>query len=221
MLYAKQRNPEFQEDDLFFTNKSGELQLNDDYYVDNVIIDGNRDYRSLTTKAYEKVKRISSELWYDWEYYRSCGFGSRTEVIEYYLNRDDGKKYSKKDIHSWIELMNSWEDDEYHITTALYLITRKKWREISLRGYCQSEWQEGYASEELSDASVDYIELCYFNKGMEFLVYKSKEDFDNDGDCYSMYVADLDDLRDRLGEEVTVFEFTGYKKIPEYDVRII
>ena len=211
MYYAKQRNPEFQEDDLFF-NYKGELRLNDDYYVDNVIIDGNRDYRSLTTEAYEKVKRISSELWYDWEYYRSCGFGSRKEMIEYYFSREDGKKYSGREIGVWINLLNNWEEDEYHITTALYLITRKKWREISLRGYCQSEWQEGYASEELSDASVEHIELCYFNKGMEFLVYESKEDFDNDGDCYSMYVSDLQDLRDRLGDEVTVFEFTGYKK---------
>ena len=90
-----------------------------------------------------------------------------------------------------------------------------------MRGYCQSEWQEGYASEELSDASVDYIELCYFNKGMEFLVYESKEDFDNDGDCYSMYVSDIDDLRDRLGEEVTVFEFNGYIHTPKYKEAVV
>ena len=217
MYYARQVNPEYQESDLFY-NCGRELKLNDDYYVDNLIIDGNRDFLSLSTKAYDKVKKIGSDLWYDWENLSSCGFGSRTDMIEYYLSREDGKKYSGKDIHVWIELLDNWEDNEYHITTALYLITRKKWRSITLRGYCQNEWQDGYVSEELSDASVDYIEMCYFNKGMEFIVYDD-ENMEDGG--YSMYVSDPEELRDRLGDEVTVYEFTGYKKIPEYDVRVI
>ena len=224
MLYAKQKNPEFQEDDLFYCYKDKntgkyELGMNDDYYYENLILDGNRDFHGISTKAYDKVKQLDS-LWYEWENYK-CYFGSRTEFIEWYCKRDDGKRYSKREIHVWINLLNNWEDSDECIIEALQLITRKKWREISLRGYSQSEWQDGYASEELSDGSIDYIELCYFNKGMEFIIYESKEDFDNDGDCYSIYVSDIQDLRDRLGEEVTIYEWAGYIKTPRYSDPVV
>ena len=216
MLYAKQVSPEWQDNDLFVRHNR-ELSINDDYYVDNIIIDGNRDFMSLTTKAYEKLKKLTYDLWYDWQNLSSCGFGNKTEFIEYYFNREDGKKYSKKEIHQWCELIENWNDDEDQIVTGLNLITRKKWRSISLRGYCQSDWQEGYASEELSSASVRYIEMCYFNTGMEFIVYESEEDYENEENGYSIYVSDVDDLRDRLGEEVRVFIFTGYSQIANYE----
>lgn len=225
MLYAKQVNPEFQEDDLFFSYKNKktnryELGMNDDYYVDNVIIDGNRDFAGITTKAYDKIKQLN-DLWYEWECVRNksesySSFNNATEFIEWYCARDDKLHYSKKDIHVWIKLLDNWTESESDIIEGLYLITRKHWRSFTLRGYCQSEWQEGYASEDLSDASINHIEMCYFNKGMEFIVYESKEDFENDGDCYSIYVEDLNDLRDRLGEEVTVYEFDGYIKTEKY-----
>lgn len=225
MLYAKQVDPEYQEDDLFYSYKDSktgryELGMNDDYYYENLILDGNRDFHGISTKAYDKLKQLNS-LWYEWENYRSCGFGSRTEFIEWYCKRDDGKHYSKRDIHVWIELLDNWDEKDLDFEEGLFLITRKSWRKICLRGCMQSEWQEGYASEELSNASVDYIELCYFNKGMEFLVYESKEDFYNDGDCYSIYVGDVQDLRDRLGEEVTVYEWNGYIKTPKYSDPVV
>ena len=227
MLYAKQVCPEYQEDDLFYFYKDKntdryELGMNDDYYVDNLILDGNRDFCGITTNAYNKLKKLS-DLWLEWEsakersaYKSYSSFANATEFIEWYVPRDNGKKYSKKDIHAWIELIDNWNESEEDFEKGLFLITGKVWRSITIRGCSQNEWQEGFASEELSSASVNHIEMCYFNNGMEFIVYESKEDFDNEENGYSIYVEDIQDLRDRVGESIVVFEFDGYVKTATY-----
>ena len=201
MLYAKQVDPEFQEDDLFFTSKNG-LEMNDDYLYDNVIIDGNREFRGITTKAYQKIKE---DLWYEYENYHSFGFANKTDFIEFYYGRSDGKHYSKHDIHVWIEML----ENEICVITALELITRKKWREIEIRGCMQREWQTIYVTEEISDETVRYIEMCYFNTGVEFLVYE------NEDDCYSVYVEDTEELKSRY-PGIKIYEFDGYEKTIKY-----
>ena len=227
MYYAKQVSPEWQEDGLFYRYKDKrtgrtELGMNDDYYVDNIILDGNRDFIGITTNAYDKLKQLS-DLWYEWEmakekskYKSYSSFANPTEFIEYYVPREDGKKYSKKEIHAWIELLDIWADKNLDYEEGLFLITRKQWRTIDICGCCQNEWQRGYASSELSSASVDYIEMCYFNKGMEFIVYENEEDFENEENGCSYYVSDIQELRDILGDKVHILEYDGYIKTPKY-----
>lgn len=215
MLYAKQVAPEYQEDDLFWTNSKNELRMNNDIYEENVIIDGNREFREFFTPAYRKIKKISSDIWYDWEYLSSCGFANRTEFIEFYLSREDGKRYSKKDISVWIKLLDNWDEDEDLIIRALNLITRKNWRRVTMRGYMQREWQYMYVNEEITDGEVEYIETCYFNTGMEFAIYDDEE-------CVnSYYVKDTDELCEHFEYEIKKGEFEillfdGWNKTPKY-----
>lgn len=225
--FAKQIAPEFQQDDLFYNWKDNNgryhVGINDDYIAESIIIDGNRDFYSFTNKAYDKLKQLNN-LWYEWECVRNknksySSFDNPTEFIEYYVNRDDGKKYSKKDIHTWILILDNWDDNEEDFVRGLKLITRKNWRPFTIRGCMQSEWQEGYACEDLSDKDIEYVEMCYFNTGSEYIVFENKEDFDNDENGCSYYVDSYkskEALEDRLQGIVHVFEFDGYIKTPQY-----
>ena len=231
--YAKQINPEYQEDDLFYSykDKQGHYQvgINDEFYVDNLIITGNKEYHSFTTKAYDKVMRIE-ETYYEYEpltYKGSnkCYWTSLTEYIEWYCPKDNGKKYSTKEIHQWKLLLekysNHWDIEDI-MCDALALITGKTWRSFTIRGICQRDWQEGYASDEVSKEGLAYVEMCYFNTGSQYMVYESEDDFNNDGDCYSMYVDSYNSkhyMAELLGceeDEIEMYDFDGYIKTPQY-----
>lgn len=215
--YAKQIAPEYQEDDLFYRwtdeNKHSHLGMNDDYLAETVIIVGNKEFMEFTNKAYDKLAKFANDLWYDWDYLESCGFHTRSEFLEYYYGVS---VKNKRLVHQWIELFNNWSGSEDDYVTGLKLLTGHVWRSVTIRGCMQSEWQDMYVRDDVSDRDVRYVEMCYFNTGMEFVVYESKEDFDNDVDGCSCYVEDIDDLCQRFMGNIHVFEFTGYKKIPEY-----
>ena len=231
--YAKQINPEFASDDLFYTYKDKKtgryvLGMNDDYYYDNVIIYGNKDYCGITTKEFDCIMKIG-DVYYEYEpltYKGSnhCYWNNVTEFINWYFPKKEGK-YTARQIHKWKELLERYSEhwrEEDIIIDALHLMTGKTWREIKLTGYCQSDWQYGYVSDEVGEQSVRYIEMCYFNLGSEFIVYENRKDFKNNDNGYSIYVDSYDsktELADRLGcstKEISMYEWDGYKQIPQY-----
>lgn len=209
--YAKQVAPEYQRDDLFFCGKDGKLLMEDDYFDNRVIIDGNREFRGMTIPAYDKIKKLATDLWYDWDNLSSCGFGSKEEFVEYYLSEDN--------VEEWIKLLESnidWTDEDF-VVAALKLLTGKEWRHVCIRGCMQREWQYMYVNEDISDEDVRYIEMCYFNTGMEFVVYESKKDFDKEEEGCSYYVESVEDLREKLSDyNLRVFESDGYTQTAKY-----
>lgn len=234
MYICKQVDPEWAEDNLFYTykDKQGHYQLgwNDDVYEQNVIIYGNKDYHNSTIKEFDEIMNLDS-TWYEYEplTYKSsnhCYWNNVSEFVNYYFTKSNGKKYSTKEIHEWKKLFdeyqNRWRIEDI-VEKALELMTGKKWRAIKLCGYCQSDWQYGYASEEITDEDVRYIEMCYFNTGSEYLFYESEEDYENDNPSTGYYV-DSWKSKERLCEhigckpnELKVYKFTGYKKTPQYE----
>lgn len=225
-IYCKQVPPEHQEDDLFWVSK-GNLRFNDERYEENVIINGNEDYRGYCTQAYEKLKKIDSYIGYEYDLTKEphsnhCYWNSVSDLINYYFSKENGKKYSTKEIHQWKELLDNWNEKEEDIVKALKLITGKEWRKKIIRGSMQREWQEIYVSEEITDKDVDYIEMCYFNTGTEWFIYESEKDFEEDNYSYSLYVDGWNvktNLAERIGckeEELVVMEFDGWNNTPRY-----
>lgn len=217
MYFAKQVNPEFAEDDLFYRwtdeKKHSHVGINDDYIAENIIIDGNKDYLSFTNSAYDAIKRLDL---YEFDNINCYWAGCYGDYLNYYVPKTNGKKYSNKEIHAWKEMLNKGDVD---VCLALKLITGKTWREISLRGCAQSEWQEGYATNELTSKDIEYVEMCYFNTGREYIVYESEEDYESEENGCSYYVSSWkskEELEDRLCGEVRMFDFDGYIKIPQY-----
>lgn len=232
--YARQINPECQEDDLFYTfkNKNGHYELgwNDDAYVNDVIIYGNKDYHGYETDEYANIQQLDS-VYYEYETLLNpqsyhCYWNSITEFIGCYFPKTYGnKKYSTKEIHAWKKLLEKYSerwDMDAIILDALQLMTGKKWREFTMRGYCQSEWQDGYASENVTDKQLRYIEMCYFNKGNEYIVYENRRDFQRNEEGYSMYVDSYNSkayMAEILGcdeKEISMYDWDGYTKTPKY-----
>lgn len=229
-IYCKQVDPELQEDNLFWIGKNkdnrSQLHWEDDIYADNVVICGNDDYLSYYTKAYEKVLKID-DVGYEYDcisnpHTNHCYWDNVSQLINYYFAKENGKKYSKKEIHEWKRLMDYWQDSEEDYLQALQLITGKKWRQVCIKGCCQRDWQYLYVSEEITDKDIDYIEMCYFNTGTEWLVFESEKDFEEDNYSYSLYVDGYNvktNLVERIGckeEELVCLEFNGYIKTPQY-----
>ena len=228
--YARQVDPELQEDDLFFTSntKKGrrELHFNDDWYENDVIISGNKEFLEYYTDAYEKITQSIDNILYEYELASNpktngCYWNNVSEVINYYFAKENGKKYSTKEIHEWKKLLEDWSriDDEDFELKALHLITEKEWRKVCIRGYMQREWQYLYVSENITEKDVRYIEMCYFNTGTEWRIYESEEDFENYENATSMYIEDVDELPEWLGceeDEIEIYLFDGYTKVANY-----
>ena len=198
--WARQVNPEWQEDDLFYTYKNKqtghyELGWNDEGYINDIIITGNKEFHTWHTQEYDKIMEIGN-VYYEYETLLNpksnhCYWNSITEFINAYLPKSNGGKYSTKEIHKWKELLERyatrWNEDDI-AEDALELMTGKKWREIKLLGCCQSDWQYGYASEDVSEEYVRYVEMCYFNTGSEYIVFEDRNDFKHNETGCSMYV---------------------------------
>ena len=77
-------------------------------------------------------------------------------------------------------------------------------------------------SNELTQKDVNYIEMCYFNTGTEYLVYENKEDFDNEENASSYYVDSFkaeDNLCEAIGcerKDIEIWNYTGYHKVSDY-----
>lgn len=224
-IYCKQIPPEYQEDDLFWTGKDkdnrSQLHWENDTYANNVVICGNNDYLSYYTKAYEKVLKNIDDAIYEYENHLNH-WKNFSEIIDYYFTKENGKKYSKKEIHKWKYLTDYWQDSEEDYLQSLELITGKKWRQVCIKGCCQRDWQYLYVSEEITQEDIDYIEMCYFNTGSEWHIFESKKDMKN-GDCTcSVYVDSFNvkqNLAKKLGckeEQLVVYEFDSWERTANY-----
>lgn len=229
--YCKQVNPEFADSYLFYqfkNKKTGhyELAFNDDYYADDVIITGNKDYMDYWP---EKLENLQKNIeWFNSDLVGYYGEqGNLTELANYYFKKHNGKRWSKKELAQWRKISDLTENysssnEEEAFLMALKLITGKTWNSFTIRGYSQRDYQYGYASEDISEQALSYIEMCYFNTGEEFMVYDSKEAFDNEEADTSIYVDGYkvkENLALELGcdvNELEVYEFDGYIKAPKY-----
>lgn len=203
MSIARQVNPECQEDDLFWTSsKDNSLHMNDDFLEENVIIAGNREFKEHLIPAYKKLEKFD---WYEFENFKSYGFACVTDYLNYYFTREDGRGYTPLEVSKWKRyLKDDWKD---YVCECLYLITGKHWYEVTMRGIMQREWVTGYFSGEVKQEDVNYVEMCYFNTGAEFIIEEGE-------DNYSVYVRDVEDLKEYDVDKV--FLFDGYTREVKY-----
>lgn len=232
MYYAKQVNPEFAESWLIYDHYNKDTHerrvgFYEEFYEENVIIDGNRDFVSITTSEYDNLKRLDNEF-YEIEVLLTDNdkhyWNTITDFVNAYLPKTKGK-YNTHEIHKWKELFNKymehWELEDI-AEQALELMTGKKWRSVCICGCSQGDWNNGYVSEEISKEDLRYIEICYFNTGGEYLLYESKKDMKNDNVATSFYI-DSYNVKENLclhigckEKDLVVYVFDGYIKTPKY-----
>ena len=109
---------------------------------------------------------------------------------------------------------DSCNDEE--ILQNLKKETGKDYKQRTLRGYCQSDWQNLFFVEgTLTEKQIDYIEAYYFGMVQEY--------FDTVEEC-CFIVCDFEDTKTALAEQtgedknnIIIKKITGYIKTPVFE----
>ena len=118
-----------------------------------------------------------------------------------------------------------YDDDtgyEYDIVEKLEKYTGKKWKQTTIKGYSQGDWQDVYyVEDEVSKEYIEEIENFYMNKISEFRVIE-----DDDPDYYYIvYVPDdvvwkgkdaICMYLDLQPETTIILKDDGYEKVYKY-----
>lgn len=229
-IYAKQIAPEYQESPLF---------INDSFLPDNIILTGNRDYRAHTTPLYDRILDSYEEAARYLEELQLFGknnatYRTVTEIVNDFFPALEyrEKPYNTRDIHAIrvaLELYGTrrYYDGDY-ICDMLSAITGETWKAGTIRGCCQSDWQNVlFPANAWSPDALEVFETEYFNTGTEWIIHDGNTDPDGpeDIDGFSCYCHGwkLEDIKREIadaagdpGAEVVLYEFTGWSRSANY-----
>lgn len=232
-IYAKQVSPEYQESPLYL----------DCFFPDNIILTGNRYYKSHTTQEYNHIISYFEDMAGTWEngrfFFKWNGTGydkimkkpeyTLQELLtEYGFTRPDGKPWTTKQRHEWRLLMEREELDDDGIIKGLHLLTSKAWKAFTICGCSQSEWQSGFCPvDEWSNEALEVFESKYFNTGTEWIVHDESFDPESPEEIngFSLYVTEWreEDIAARIAEavggspyDVIMYFYDGKTWTPKY-----
>ena len=118
-----------------------------------------------------------------------------------------------------------YDDDtgyDYDVLEQLKKVTGKTWKQTTIKGYSQGDWQDIYYIEgEVCKEYIEEIEVFYMGKVTEF---RTTEDDDPDS-CYVVYVPDyivwegkgaICSYLDLQPETTKVLKDDGYERVYKY-----
>lgn len=241
IVLAKQVDPEIQESPLF----------DDDKYVfaETIAIFGNPNFETRIPETVNKVLEVleegeCAELLCD-EAARKTFYKNRTEVLEYFLPKENGKKYSTVEVNRLIKLFDEYSQSfgqSRYVDICCKILTTMTgylWDSRTIRGSCQSDWNiVVYRADLWSLESLDNLEIEYFNEGTVWLIDATSffdasiDDVDSgkidveDSVCECVYYStrrDEEEIKREIARdfgvdpsEVLLFAFDGYTKTPKY-----
>lgn len=230
-IYAKQVPPEYQESPLF---------LGEEFFPDNIILDGNRDYNSHTTPLYDRIMQYYDEAAREIENIQArngyAAYKNATEAINDFFPPLEyrEKPYNTRDIHAIREALKMYGSTEYYngryITAMLDAITGGDWRNGTIKGCCQGDWQHIiYDANDWSRAALDAFEVEYFNTGTEWIIHDENAAPEGPEDIsgFSIYCISWNDagirqeIADAAGgrpEDVILYKITGQHTVHKWEV---
>lgn len=214
-IIARQVPPEYQESPLFY---------GDEFWPENVFVFGNRDFNQhadtlndLKT-ALENIVEVFDDMQQGQGWTDDLAYAIHCELPEEYR-----REYSRPERLKMVELANeycfakSYEENDI-LCKVLELITGKTWDNGTIRGCCQSDWQEIIFPAEYGREWLKHFEAEYFNTGTEWII-------DPDGDNISVYAHgwNNDLIRAELAaavgvkpEDIILLAFSGWTKTAAY-----
>lgn len=228
-IYAKQVRPEFQESPFFMWGAA-------DAYP-GVIFTGNRHYNSHTTPEYDAIRKGLDDLTVlidtDGKFIPGGWYDTITEAVNNLLPAPLHKpRYSTRDIKAWRDLANEWYITTHEnalICRALKIVTGKEYENTTIRGTCQSDWQEIlFPVEEYDRDALAILEADYFNTGTEWIIHDENSEPDSPEDIsgYSLYCygwnadqlrAEIADAAGAAPDAVIMYEYAGSYTVPKYN----
>lgn len=215
-IFAEQGPPEYQESPLFMEEWPESVYIfGNDHYKEHGEIEKLKG--SLHDAAYE-LKQLEQGL-HARDY-------SLIEILNDFLQAENGRIYSRSDRLKWRNLLLSfdgyWNIDNDAITAALELITGDEYDAAQICGCCQGDWNNiiyptKYGREWLRD-----FETEYFNTGAEWRITEGDTDSD---DAYYFYTHAWSDDGKRAEiaaavgadpADVVLYVFDGYTQTAEY-----
>lgn len=205
MIQARQVPPEYQDPLIDFSIFS------------ELILDGNRNYSSRTTKAYDSVNRgLLNDL--EYIFYSEDITEKRYIILKSFppIGRDD---YSEDEIDKMLRILDCdniiVSSKEYITVSLLSIVSGIEYDYAIIHGSCQGEWQSIYYPKTWGDDFVEKFECEYFNEGSEWII-------DDNYSCY-LHSWDEDDMRQELAEitgesvdNIVMFFFDGWERTAKY-----
>lgn len=194
--------PEKKEHKLYITRGIDECGFGwewftDDEYYRDIIVDGNRYYK---TRNYSHYRRLYEEImlhcinYYELqneledielksEYSR---YKNATEAINDYLP----VKANKYQVYRTKKALKESRNDDELIAELMSIFTPYTWKWYTMRGYCQGDWNDAlYPVEKYSQADIEKFEAFYFGMYGDYeFTYKgeSVNDFITDDEAYNV-----------------------------------
>lgn len=232
-IYALQVDPEIQESPLFF---------DEEFFPEDINVFGNRYFDAHCTDVFTRVREVlySGDLLDEWDKLNSGGRGwysSWKEALEDLLPPEGREAYTREERKTRIpELLERFHscrtrEEDSVICEVLGVVTGKVWSHKTIRGCSQGDWQNViYASDDWTPEQLNAFETEYFNTGSEWII---REEAPEPGELpdgvngFSLYCHGWSDEQIKAeiraeagneGDEVLLYKFAGYKKIPVYSL---
>lgn len=187
-IVAVQFDPEYQTSPFYW----------DESLPDNVAVLGNNRMDEHIPERCEKALAAlrNNSFWDDLENPERAGYADAAGVLGDWLPRENGAAYNADECRALAErlLHGDLDDDAAALAALMSLFEGKPWKSRTIRGTCQSDWNEiAYPAGEWPDEALDAFECEYWNTGNEWDVYKV--------DAAALEKIDLEDVtRDELEE---------------------
>lgn len=185
-IFAFQVNPEYQESPLNCY----------EMFPDNIAVLGNDRMNEHIPKRCEKALEAlrNDSFWVDVENSERAEYADVSDVLGDWIPRENGAAYNASECSAFAEhlLHGDLDDDVDALAALMALIEGKPWKSRTIRGTCQSDWNEiAYPVDEWPDAALIAFECEYWNMGDEWIVYEV--------DATALEKIDLEDVtRDDL-----------------------
>lgn len=227
-IYARQIPPEYQNSPLF---------LSPECFPVDIAVFGNRDYNAHIPPVFE---RVYNALYHGsaleaWEDSNAGDYWSDWTRDVYYIIPPEGRgNYTREELeHKIPDICNRYynarsAEENSVICELMEIVTGEPWKWRTIRGVCQSDWQEVfYPVSAWSKEALKQFEIEYFNTGSEWLVHDTNVEpeapEDIDGFSIYCYSWNADGIREEIrnaygapGADVVLYEFSGYSRIANY-----
>lgn len=171
MYYAKQISPEYQESSFYL--------FPDEYYNEEYIIAGNKEYKTFATVKWDVMQDYIPEI--ENNIILEANDGEIIETVKEYfteIENETALKIGKRIIEKVkTDIIKGYYSDEYKYYTDIYsLLTNTKYEYTTIHGICQGDWNILFYPSNYTKEEIHIIETEYFNTGVEYMVHDEEEE---------------------------------------------